>query len=192
MRVSLENGKTFEADVLLVAVGRGPATGGLGYEEAGVAIDRGYVTVDEYCQTIVPGVYAVGDLLPTLQLAHVGFAEGILVAEHVAGLAPRPIDYDGVPAGHLQRARGRLRRADRGRRPSSATAPTGSTGFGYDLAGNGKAQILQDRGRGEARVARSTAPSSGVHMVGQPGRRAHRRGPADLQLGGRRRRRRRR
>ena len=97
VRVSLENGTQIEADLLLVAVGRGPSSAGLGYEEAGVTVERGFVIVDELCRTNVPGVYAVGDLIPTLQLAHLGFAEGILVAEHVAGLNPRPIDYDGVP-----------------------------------------------------------------------------------------------
>ena len=97
VRGSIANGKTVEADLMLVAVGRGPVSAGLGYEEAGIAMDRGYVKVDQYCRTSVPGVYAVGDLIPTLQLAHVGFAEGILVAEHIAGLNPAPIDYDGVP-----------------------------------------------------------------------------------------------
>lgn len=97
VRVSLENGKQFEAELLLVAVGRGPVSQGLGYEEAGVAMDRGCVLVDEYMRTNVPTVSAVGDLVPTLQLAHVGFAEGILVAERLAGLKAVPIDYDGVP-----------------------------------------------------------------------------------------------
>ncbi|MGO4753329.1 dihydrolipoyl dehydrogenase, partial [Streptomyces sp. 2MCAF27] len=97
VKVSLENGKTFEAELLLVAVGRGPVSQSLGYEEAGVAMDRGYVLVDEYMQTNVATISAVGDLVPTLQLAHVGFAEGILVAERLAGLKTVPIDYDGVP-----------------------------------------------------------------------------------------------
>ncbi|NUS57133.1 MAG: dihydrolipoyl dehydrogenase, partial [Streptomycetaceae bacterium] len=91
VRVSLENGKQVEAELLLVAVGRGPVSAGLGYEEAGVAMDRGYVLVDEYCQTNVPTISAVGDLIPTLQLAHVGFGEGILVAERLAGLRVAPI-----------------------------------------------------------------------------------------------------
>jgi len=72
--VSLENGTTVEAEVLLVAVGRGPVSAGLGYEEAGVAMDRGFVLVDEYWRTSVPTISAVGDLTPGLQLAHVGFA----------------------------------------------------------------------------------------------------------------------
>ncbi|MCW2902909.1 MAG: dihydrolipoamide dehydrogenase, partial [Streptosporangiaceae bacterium] len=81
--VTLEGGKTLEAELLLVAVGRGPVSQGLGFEEAGVETERGYVKVDEYCRTSVPTISAVGDLIPTLQLAHVGFAEGILVAERL-------------------------------------------------------------------------------------------------------------
>ena len=95
--VTLEDGKTFTADVLLVSVGRGPVSANLGYEEQGISMDRGYVLVDDKCRTNVAGIWAVGDLIPTLQLAHVGFGEGILVAEEIAGLNPRPINYDGVP-----------------------------------------------------------------------------------------------
>ena len=100
--VTLEGGKTLEAELLLVAVGRGPVSSGLGYEENGVALNRGYVIVDELCRTGVPTISAVGDLVALQdrghpQLAHVGFAEGILVAERVSGLDIHPIDYDGVP-----------------------------------------------------------------------------------------------
>ena len=113
VQVTLEGGETLDAELLLVSVGRGPTSADLGYDEQGIAMDRGFVTVDEYCRTSVEGVYAVGDLIPTLQLAHVGFAEGILVAEHIAGLPVVPIDYVGVPAHHLQPARGRLGRLHR-------------------------------------------------------------------------------
>jgi dihydrolipoamide dehydrogenase len=93
---------TIACDVLLVAVGRGPASQGAGLEEAGVALERGYVKVDEYMRTVVPGVYAIGDLVAIAgrthqQLAHLASHEGILVAEHAAGQTPRPIDYDLVP-----------------------------------------------------------------------------------------------
>src|SRR3712207_6233916 len=84
VKVSLENGKEIEAELLLVAVGRGPVSSGIGYEEVGVAMERGYVLVDEYMRTNIPTIPAVGDLVPTLQLAHAGFGEGLLVAARVA------------------------------------------------------------------------------------------------------------
>nr|MDT0667126.1 FAD-dependent oxidoreductase [Micromonospora sp. DSM 115978] len=95
--VSLEDGTTIEAELLLVAVGRGPVSEGIGYEEVGVAMDRGYVLVDAELRTNVPTISAIGDLRPGLQLAHVGFAEGIYVAELLAGLDPAPVDYVNVP-----------------------------------------------------------------------------------------------
>jgi dihydrolipoamide dehydrogenase len=160
--VSLESGKTIEAELLLVAVGRGPVSSGLGYEEAGVTLDRGYVVVDEYCRTTVPGVYAVGDLIPTLQLAHVGFAEGILVAEHVAGLNPKPVDYDGVPRvtySEPEVASVGITTATAKARGLDVVTVT------YDLAGNGKSQILQTAGA-VTLVAVKDGPVVGVHMVG--------------------------
>jgi dihydrolipoamide dehydrogenase len=160
--VSLESGKTIEAELLLVAVGRGPVSEGLGYEEAGVAMDRGYVTVDEYCRTSVEGVYAVGDLIPTLQLAHVGFAEGILVAEHVAGLPVKPVDYDGVPRVTYSEPEvasvGITSKVAKERGHDVVTVT-------YDLAGNGKSQILGTAGA-VTLVAQKDGPVLGVHMVG--------------------------
>ena len=160
--VTLENGATHTADVLLVAVGRGPVSAGLGYEEQGIAMDRGYVLVDNKCRTNVPGIWAVGDLIPTLQLAHVGFGEGILVAEEIAGLNPRPINYDGVP---------RVTYSE----PEVAsvgltTAQAKERGYdvveiSYDLAGNGKANILKTSGSVKL-VAQKDGPVLGVHMVG--------------------------
>ena len=160
--VTLEDGKTFTADVLLVSVGRGPVSANLGYEEQGISMERGYVLVDDKCRTNVPGVWAVGDLIPTLQLAHVGFGEGILVAEEIAGLNPRPINYDGVP---------RVTYSE----PEVAsvgltTAVAKERGFdvvelNYDLAGNGKAQILRTAGSVKL-VAQKNGPVLGIHMVG--------------------------
>ena len=160
--VTLENGATHTADVLLVAVGRGPVSAGLGYEEQGISMDRGYILVDNKCRTNVPGIWAVGDLIPTLQLAHVGFAEGILVAEEIAGLNPRAINYDGVP---------RVTYSE----PEVAsvgltTAQAKERGYdvveiSYDLAGNGKANILKTSGSVKL-VAQKDGPVLGVHMVG--------------------------
>jgi len=164
VRVSLESGKQIEAELLLVAVGRGPVSAGLGYEEAGVRLERGYVKTDEYCQTDVPTISAVGDLIPTLQLAHVGFAEGIGVAERLAGLRVAPIDYDGVPritysepeiaSVGITEAQARERYGD----DKVATLV-------YDLAGNGRSQILKTSGAVKL-VAAKDGPVLGVHMVG--------------------------
>ena len=161
--VNLEGGKSLEADLLLVAVGRGPVSSGLGFENVGVATDRGFVTVDEYCRTSVPNVFAVGDLIPTLQLAHVGFAEGILVAEQIAGLSPRPIDYDGVPRVTYSEPEvasvGLTEAAARDRYGDAVTTVT------YDLAGNGKSQILKTAGMVKL-VAVDDGPVVGIHLVG--------------------------
>ncbi|HEU0129360.1 MAG TPA: dihydrolipoyl dehydrogenase [Mycobacteriales bacterium] len=160
--VSLESGKTIEAELLLVAVGRGPVSQDLGYEEAGITLDRGYVVVDDRCRTSVEGVYAVGDLIPTLQLAHVGFAEGIFVAEELAGLAPQPIDYDGVPRvtySEPEVASVGITSKIAKERGLDVTTVT------YDLAGNGKSQILQTSGA-VTLVAVKDGPVVGVHMVG--------------------------
>ncbi len=161
--VTLEGGKTLDAELMLVAVGRGPVSADLGYEQAGVAMERGFVTVDEYCQTSVPTVSAVGDLTPGLQLAHVGFAEGILVAERVSGLKVTPIDYDGVP---------RVTYSD----PEVASVGITSaiaaergietTEITYNLGGNGKSVILQTQGAAKVIATAGGGPVLGVHLVG--------------------------
>jgi len=160
--VSLENGKTIDAELLLVAVGRGPVSEGLGFEEVGVQTDRGFVAVDEYCQTSVPTISAVGDLIPTLQLAHVAFGEGILVAERVSGLNPVPIDYDGVP---------RITYSDPEVASVGITSATArERGYEieeltYDLAGNPRSKILGTAGEVKV-IAQKDGPIIGVHMVG--------------------------
>jgi dihydrolipoamide dehydrogenase len=162
VKVSLQNGKEFEAELVLVAVGRGPVSQGLGYEEAGVAMDRGYVLVDEYCQTNVPTISAVGDLIPTLQLAHVGFGEGILVAERLAGLPVVPIDYAGVPRvtySEPEVASVGLTEAQAKEKHGEIEVAT------YDLAGNGRAAILKTAGAVKLIRAKG-GPVVGVHMVG--------------------------
>ena len=161
--VTLEGGKTIEAEYLLVAVGRGPVSAGLGYEENGVATDRGFVLVDEYCQTNVPTISAVGDLIPTLQLAHVGFAEGILVAERLGGLSPVPIDYDGVP--RITYSEPEV--ASVGLTEVKAKEKYGDNlkTFSYDLAGNGRSQILKTSGAVKV-IAVADGPVVGIHIVG--------------------------
>ena len=160
--VSLENGKQITADVLLVAVGRGPVSNDLGYENVGIAMDRGYVLVDEKCRTNIPGIFAVGDLIPTLQLAHVGFGEGILVAEEIAELNPRPINYAGVPRVTYSEPEV----ASVGLTTAQAKAQGHEVvELNYDLAGNGKAQILRTAGSIKL-VSAKDGPVLGVHMVG--------------------------
>ncbi|MEW2359724.1 dihydrolipoyl dehydrogenase [Spirillospora sp. NPDC029432] len=160
--VTLENGRTIDAELLLVAVGRGPVSDGIGLEEAGVETERGFVKVDEFCRTNVPTISAVGDLIPTLQLAHAGFAEGILVAERLGGLSPAPIDYDGVP---------RITYSD----PEVASVGITSAAarargqeineVTYDLAGNPKSKILGTQGEVKV-IAAVDGPVLGVHIVG--------------------------
>jgi dihydrolipoamide dehydrogenase len=164
VKVYLEGGETLEAELLLVAVGRGPTSANLGYEEVGIALDRGFVTVDEYCRTSVEGVYAVGDLIPTLQLAHVGFAEGILVAEHLAGLPVVPIDYFGVP--RITYSSPEV--ASVGLTEAQAAEKYGADNIktvNYDLSGNGRSAILNTKGAVKL-VAQADGPVVGVHIVG--------------------------
>ena len=170
VRVALDDpaGTTLEADLVLVAVGRGPRSSGLGYEEAGVVLDRGYVTVDERLQTSVPGVYAVGDLVLGLQLAHRGFAHGMFVAEDVAHREGR-LDRAPVLVGDDQIPRVTYcdpEVASVGLSEEVARARYGDVETQtYDLAGNGKAQILQTSGFVKL-VRRTDGPVVGVHMVG--------------------------
>jgi dihydrolipoamide dehydrogenase len=164
VKVSLENGKTIEAELLLVAVGRGPVSQELGYEQVGVEMERGFVKVDAHCQTNVPTISAVGDLIPTLQLAHVGFGEGIMVAERLAGLDPAPIDYDGVPRVTYSEPEV----ASVGITEARAKEKYGDDGVEtvtYDLAGNGKSQILKTAGFVKL-VRQKDGPVVGIHMVG--------------------------
>lgn len=162
VEVTLQGGKTIEAEVLLVATGRGPVSTGLGYEEAGVSLNRGFVQVDENLHTGVGNIYAVGDLIETLQLAHAGFGEGIFVAEHIAGLNPPAIDYDGVP---------RVTYCEPEVASVGITAQTArERGYEieemtYNLAGNGKSRILQTQGAVKL-VAEKDGPVLGVHIVG--------------------------
>jgi dihydrolipoyl dehydrogenase len=169
VRVTLGNGKQLEAELLLVAVGRGPVSAGLGYEENGVTLTRGFVDVDPLCRTAVPTISAVGDLINTPQLAHVGFGEGILVAERLGGLDVRPIDYDGVP---------RITYSD----PEVASvgitaAQAAARGINvvevnYPLGGNGRSVILQTQGQAKVIAEAPSTPGGqpgrvlGVHLVG--------------------------
>ncbi len=162
--VSLEDGTTLEADLLLVAVGRGPNATGMGFEEVGVAMDRGFVLTNDRLATNVPGVYAVGDIVPGLQLAHRGFQQGIFVAEELAGLAPRVIDEMGIPRVTYSEPEV----ASVGLTQAQATEKYGEgnvESYEYNLGGNGKSQILGTTGFVKL-VREKDGPVVGVHMVG--------------------------
>ena len=166
--LTVAGGRVLDAEVLLVAVGRGPVSDGLGYAEAGVGLDRGYVTVDERLQTAVPGVYAVGDLVPGLQLAHRGFAHGIFVAEDVAARLGRT---ENAPVPVADRDIPRVTYCDPevasvGLTEEAARAELGEVEtLTYDLAGNGKSQILKTAGFVKL-VRAAGGPVVGVHMIG--------------------------
>jgi dihydrolipoamide dehydrogenase len=169
VQVTLGNGKQLDAEILLVAVGRGPVSANLGYEENGVNLTRGYVDVDPLCRTSVPTISAVGDLINTPQLAHVGFGEGILVAERLGGLDVKPIDYDGVP---------RITYSD----PEVASVGITSSQaaarginvveVNYPLGGNGRSVILQTQGQAKVIAEAPATPGGqpgrvlGIHLVG--------------------------
>ncbi|MCL2454278.1 MAG: dihydrolipoyl dehydrogenase [Micrococcales bacterium] len=164
VHVRLEDGKTFDADLLLVAVGRGPATADLGYEEQGIAMDRGFVLADERLRTNVQNVYAAGDIVPGLQLAHRGFAQGIFVAEQIAGLNPAPIVESGIPRVTYSTPEV----ASVGLTEAQAKAEHGAdkvTTLEYNLGGNGKSQILGTQGFVKL-VRLDDGPVVGVHMIG--------------------------
>ncbi|MDH6181053.1 dihydrolipoamide dehydrogenase [Microbacteriaceae bacterium SG_E_30_P1] len=162
--VTLENGETVEAELLLVAVGRGPSTAGLGFEEAGIAMDRGFVLTNERLATNVPGVYAVGDIVPGLQLAHRGFQQGIFVAEEIAGLNPIVVDDLNIPKVTYSDPEV----ASIGLSQAKAVEKYGAESvkaYDYNLAGNGKSHIIGTSG--SVKVVRVVdGPVVGVHMIG--------------------------
>ncbi len=163
VHVTTEDGATVDGDVLLVAVGRGPVTEGLGYEEAGVHLDRGFVLTDEHLHTGVANIYAVGDIVPGLQLAHRGFRQGIVVAEEIAGLTPEPIIESGIP---------RVTFCDPEIASVGLTEKQAHEQYGdavvtteYNLAGNGKSSILATQGFVKL-VAVKDGPIVGFHAIG--------------------------
>ncbi|MGW1057901.1 dihydrolipoyl dehydrogenase [Micromonospora sp. CA-111912] len=164
VKVTIAGGETVEAELLLVAVGRGPNTADLGYEEQGVKTDRGYVLTDERLRTGVPNVYAVGDIVPGLQLAHRGFQQGIFVAEEIAGQNPAVIDEAGIP--RVTYCDPEL--ASVGLTEAKAKEQYGADKvktYNYNLGGNGKSQILKTAGFVKL-VRVEDGPVVGVHMVG--------------------------
>ncbi|KTR08224.1 dihydrolipoyl dehydrogenase [Curtobacterium luteum] len=162
--VTLEDGKTFEGDIMLVAVGRGPLTQNMGFEEVGVTMDRGFVTTNERLATNVPNVYAVGDIVPGLQLAHRGFQQGIFVAEEIAGLNPVVISDTNIPK--ITYSDPEV--ASVGLSQAKAEEQYGADkvdSYEYNLAGNGKSHIIGTSG--SVKVVRVVdGPVVGVSMIG--------------------------
>ncbi|MCC7127653.1 MAG: dihydrolipoyl dehydrogenase [Microbacteriaceae bacterium] len=162
--VTLEDGETIEAELLLVAVGRGPSTANLGYEEVGLKMDRGFVITDERLRTSVPGVWAVGDIVPGLQLAHRGFQQGIFVAEEIAGLNPIVVPDSSIPKVTYSDPEV----ASIGLSEAKAKEEYGAdkvSSYDYNLAGNGKSHIIGTTG--SVKVVRVVdGPVVGVHMIG--------------------------
>lgn len=164
VHVTLENGQVHDATILLVAVGRGPNTAGMGFEELGIAMDRGFVLTDDRLRTNIPGVYAVGDIVPGLQLAHRGFAQGVFVAEEIAGVGPEVIDEKAIP--RVTYCEPEV--ASVGYNEDEAKETFGAENVEsveYNLAGNGKSQILATAGFIKL-VRQKDGPIVGIHMVG--------------------------
>ncbi len=160
--VTLESGDRLTADLLLVAVGRGAATEGTGIAEAGVEMDRGFVLTNERLATNLPNVYAIGDIVPGLQLAHRGFQQGIFVAEEIAGLDPIVVPDSRVP---------RITYCDPQIASVGLTEQQATDEYGdvetmvYNSAGNAKTDILRTAG-GIKVVRVKDGPVVGFHMVG--------------------------
>ncbi|WP_105565026.1 dihydrolipoyl dehydrogenase [Microbacterium halophytorum] len=164
VEVRLDDGEALEADLLLVAVGRGPATSGIGLEAAGVAVERGHIVVDDRMRTSVRGVWAVGDVTPGLQLAHRGFQQGILAAEAIAGERVSPIDENHIPRvtySHPEAASVGLTEAQ----AAEAFGADDVVTQRFDLAGNARSEIIGTGGFAKV-VRRKNGPVIGVHLLG--------------------------
>jgi dihydrolipoamide dehydrogenase len=162
--VELENGELVNADLLLVAVGRGPNATGFGFEEQGVQMDRGFVPTNDRLMTNLEGVYAVGDIVPGLQLAHRGFMQGIFVAEEIAGLNPMKVEEWDIP--RVTYCEPEI--ASVGLTEAQAKEQYGADKisiYEYNLAGNGKSNILGTAGVVKL-IRENNGPVIGFHMIG--------------------------
>ena len=164
VHVSTEDGKSFDADVLLVAVGRGPVTEGLGYEQVGITLDRGFVITNERLHTGVGNIYAVGDIVPGLQLAHRGFMQGVFVAEEIAGLNPTmqaDINIPRVTFCEPEIASVGLSEAEAIETHGAENVTTAE----FNVAGNARSQILGAQGFVKL-VSLKDGPVVGFHAIG--------------------------
>lgn len=164
-KVTLADGKVFEADIVLVAVGRGPNTAGFGYEEQGLTMDRGFVITNERLHTGVGNIYAIGDIVPGVQLAHRGYQQGRFVAEEIAGLNPQIVEDVNIP---------KVTFCEPEIASVGYSQPKAEEKFGaenietteYNLAGNGKSAILGTGGIVKV-VRQKDGPIVGVHAIGK-------------------------
>lgn len=164
-KVTLEDGTAFEADIVLVAVGRGPNTEGFGYDEQGLTMDRGFVITNERLHTGVGNIYAIGDIVPGVQLAHRGYQQGRFVAEEIAGLNPQIVEDINIP---------KVTFCEPEIASIGYSQPKAEEKFGkenvevaeYNLAGNGKSSILGTGGLVKV-VREKNGPIIGVHAVGK-------------------------
>ena len=168
-QVTFGDDETVDVDMIVLSIGRRPFADLLGLQAVGVAVDeRGFVSVDENCRTSVPGIWAVGDIIPTAQLAHIGFAEGMVAIRDILGEDPQPVDYLNVPwcnyshpevafAGHTEE--------------SAKEAGYDVVTSTHKFTGNGRAMIVGETD-GLVKVIAEKAPDGragrilGVHMVG--------------------------
>ena len=168
-RITFGDDETIDVDMIVLSIGRRPFADLLGLEAVGLAADvRGFVPADENCRTGAPGIWAVGDLIATPQLAHVGFAEGMVAIRDILGEDPQPVDYLNVPwaiyshpevafAGHTEE--------------SAKEAGYDVVTSTHKFTGNGRAMIVGETDGLVKVIAEKTADGRagrmlGVHMVG--------------------------
>lgn len=164
-KVTLEDGTAFEAEIVLVAVGRGPNTEGFGYDEQGLTMDRGFVITNERLHTGVANIYAIGDIVPGVQLAHRSYQQGRFVIEDIAGLNPQVVEDINIP---------KVTYSEPEIASIGYSQPKAEEKFGkeniqvaeYNLAGNGKSSILGTGGLVKV-IREKDGPIIGVHAVGK-------------------------
>lgn len=162
--VYTQDGKEYKAEYLLVAIGRGPATANLGYEEVGIEMDRGFIITDDRLHTSVDSIYAVGDIVPGLQLAHRGFLHGLFVAEDIAGLNPKTIDETVIPkVTYTNPEIGSVGLTEK--QAVEAYGKENVESAEFNLAGNGKSQMLGTAGFVKI-VREKDGPIVGFHAIG--------------------------
>ncbi|QOR46433.1 dihydrolipoyl dehydrogenase [Trueperella pecoris] len=164
VHVFTQDGKQYDAEYLLIAIGRGPSTANLGYEEQGITLDRGFVITNERLHTGVGNIYAVGDIVPGVQLAHRGFLQGLFVADEIAGNNPAVPNEDNIPKvtfSNPEIASVGLSQKKAEEKFGKENVETST----FNLAGNGKSQMLGTTGFVKL-VREKDGPIVGFHSIG--------------------------